>query len=73
MFNSAVHKRDGRTTRYFYSRYHSSNMSPHIRDLFTDTPDKLGIEWRYNNPKKNISIAKRESVRRLDEFVGPKH
>ena len=73
VFNSAVHKRDGRTTRYFYSRYHSSNMSPHIRDLFTDTPDKLGIEWRYNNPKKNISIAKRESVRRLDEFVGPKH
>ena len=71
--NSAVRKRDGKTTRYFYSRYHFTNESADIRALFTDTLDKLGIEWRYNNPRKNISIAKRQSVRRLDEFVGPKH
>jgi hypothetical protein len=73
VLNSAVKTRNGKTTRCFYSRYHFTNESPHIRDLFTDTLDRLGIEWRYNNPGKNISIAKRGSVRRLDEFVGPKY
>jgi len=32
----------------------------------------LGIEWRYNR-HNCISIAMRESVRRLDSFVGPKY
>ena len=65
-------KRDGKTTRCFYSRYHFTNESSHIRDLYTGTLDKLGIEWRYNN-RNCISVAKRESVRRLDGFVGPKY
>jgi hypothetical protein len=72
VLNSAVKKRDGRTTRCFYSRYHFTNESPHIRDLYTGTLDKLGISWRYNN-RNCISVARRESVRRLDEFVGPKY
>jgi hypothetical protein len=73
VLNSAVRTRNGKTTRYYYSRYHFTNESSHIRTLFTDTLDKLGIEWRYNNPRKNISIARRESVRKLDSFVGPKY
>ena len=72
VLNSAVRTRNGKTTRCFYSRYHFTNESPHIRDLYTATLDKLGIEWRYNN-RNCISVARRESVRRLDEFVGPKY
>jgi len=72
VLNSAVRTRDGKTTRYYYSRYHFTNESVHIRDLFTGTLDRLGIEWRYNR-RNCISIAKRSSVRRLDTFVGPKH
>jgi hypothetical protein len=73
VYNVAIRTRDGKKTRYYYSRYHFTNESPHIRRLFTDTLDKLGIDWRYNTPKKNISIARRESVRKLDAFVGPKY
>jgi hypothetical protein len=72
VLNSAVRTKNGRTTRYFYSRYHFTNESAHIRDLFTGALDRLGIEWRKNR-RNCISIARRESVRRLDEFVGPKH
>lgn len=72
VLNSAVRKREGITTRYYYSRYHFTNESPHIRDLFTDTLDRLGIEWRYSR-RNCVSIARRESVRKLDAFVGPKY
>jgi hypothetical protein len=72
VLNSAVKTRNGKTTRCFYSRYHFTNESPHIRDLYTGTLDKLGIEWRYNNPNC-ISVARRASVKALDSFVGPKY
>ena len=72
VLNSAVRTRNGKKTRYFYSRYHFTNESTHIRDLYTGTLDKLGIEWRYNN-RNCISVARRESVRQMDSFVGPKH
>ena len=58
--------------RYEYPRYHFTNESGDIRDLFTDTLDALGIEWRYND-RNTISIARRESVAALDAFVGPKY
>jgi hypothetical protein len=73
VYNVAIRTRNGKTARYYYSRYHFTNESEHIRRLFTDTLDELGIDWRYNTPKKNISIARRESVKRLDSFVGPKY
>jgi hypothetical protein len=56
---------------YTYPRYNFSNASADIRKLFCDTCDLLGIEWRVMNAR-NISVAKRGSVARLDEFVGPK-
>jgi hypothetical protein len=56
---------------YEYSRYNFSNASADIRQLFCDACDRLGIEWRVMNAR-NISVAKRRSVARLDEFVGPK-
>jgi hypothetical protein len=56
---------------YSYPRYTFSNASADIRKLFCDTCDLLGIEWRVMNAR-NISVARRESVARLDEFIGPK-
>jgi hypothetical protein len=72
VLNSAVRPGTARRRAAFYSRYHFTNESPHIRDLYTGTLDKLGIEWRYNN-RNCISVAKRESVGQVDSFVGPKY
>jgi hypothetical protein len=56
---------------YEYPRYQFSNRSDDIRRLFTDACDKLSISWRPWT-RYHVSIARRESVARLDEFVGPK-
>jgi hypothetical protein len=56
---------------YSYPRYTFSNASADIRKLFCDACDLLGIEWRVMKAR-DISVAKRASVARLDQFVGPK-
>jgi RNase P subunit RPR2 len=56
---------------YRYSRYEFTNLSTDIKRIFCSACDLLGIEWRVMNAK-TISIAKRESVALMDEFVGPK-
>ena len=56
---------------YEYPRYSFCNRSDDIRRIFCDACDLLGIEWRVMN-RWNISVARRASVARLDEFVGPK-
>ena len=60
-----------RGREYAYPRYTFSNVSDDIKRIFCDACDALGIEWRRMNAK-NISVARRASVARLDEFVGPK-
>lgn len=62
--------KDGPRT-YEYVRYFFTNMSADIRGLFTWACGLAGIECRPNT-EHDISIAKRESVQLLDEFVGPK-
>jgi hypothetical protein len=57
--------------RYEYPRYLFTNRSADIKRLFCEHLDLLAIEWRTAGAR-NISIAKRASVARLDEFVGPK-
>jgi hypothetical protein len=57
---------------YEYPRYFFTNESTDIRRLFTDALDRLGITWKQSN-RKTISVARREAVARLDEFVGPKY
>jgi hypothetical protein len=57
--------------RYSYPRYLFSNRSDDIRGIFCEHLDLLGIPWRRMN-RWNISVARREAVARLDEFVGPK-
>lgn len=55
-----------------YPRYHFSNASTDILGLFGRACDRLGVDWRPNNAR-NLSVARRASVRLLDQFVGPKH
>ncbi|HEX6233316.1 MAG TPA: helix-turn-helix domain-containing protein [Jiangellaceae bacterium] len=54
-----------------YPRYHFTNTSADIRQIFTDACDAIGVEWRRNNAT-NISVARRASVAILDSFIGPK-
>lgn len=61
----------GERRRYTYPRYQFSNESADIKQIFTDALDQLGIAWRVMN-RKAISVARREAVAALDEFVGPK-
>ena len=56
---------------YSYPRYNFTSASDDIRGLFTAALDQLGIDWRRMNAR-NVSVARRESVARLDDFVGPK-
>jgi hypothetical protein len=62
-----------RTARktYAYPRYQFSNRSDDIRAIFCEYCDKVGVQWRRMN-RWTISIARRESVARLDAFIGPK-
>ena len=57
--------------QYAYPRYTFSNASDDIRRLFCEACEAIGIEWRRMNAR-NISVARRASVARLDEFIGPK-
>lgn len=66
----------GERKRYEYPRYFFSNKSDDIRKLFSDTLDKVGVEWttlaRGSDPF-NISVARKASVALMDTHVGPKH
>ena len=57
---------------YEYSRYLFVNESRYILGLCGGTLDQLGVAWRYSR-RNVISVARREAVARLDEFVGPKY
>ena len=54
-----------------YPRYFFCQVSDDIRNLFTRSLDQLGIRHTRNDAK-NVSIARKASVARLDDFVGPK-
>jgi hypothetical protein len=58
-------------SRYTYSRYMFTNKSEDIRTLFVEACGRLDVECRQMN-ELTISVARRESVARLDEFIGPK-
>jgi hypothetical protein len=56
---------------YEYIRYQFTNASADIRAIFCDALDALGVEWR-RMKERDISIARRASVAKLDGFIGPK-
>ncbi|MFE0327349.1 helix-turn-helix domain-containing protein [Streptomyces sp. NPDC058960] len=66
----------GERKRYEYPRYFFTNTSTDIVKLFTDTLDKVGVEWKSLNQSRaavTISIARKASVALLDARVGPKY
>jgi hypothetical protein len=62
----------GRDATHSYPRYFFSNESADIRSIFCEYCDRLELRWTQSN-RRNISIAHRRSVAKLDEFVGPKY
>jgi hypothetical protein len=56
---------------YEYPRYLFVNRSGDIHRLCGEALDRLGVAWRFSKPT-TISVARREAVATLDEFVGPK-
>lgn len=54
---------------YSYPRYNFSNESHDIMSLCQGSLDRLGVAWRMCRPTM-LSVARREAVARLDEFVG---
>jgi hypothetical protein len=56
---------------YTYPRYLFVNESDDIRNLFTEACDAIGVAWRPTK-RTTLSVARREAVTRLDQFVGPK-
>jgi len=57
---------------YEYPRYIFGNESADILRLCGEALDQLGVAWRYSR-RNSISVARRDAVARLDEFVGPKY
>ncbi len=58
--------------QYEYPRYFFSNESADILGLCGEALDQLGISWRFSR-RNMISVARREAVARLDEYVGHKY
>jgi hypothetical protein len=56
---------------YEYVRYEFTNRSEDIKGIFCEACDAIGVQCRVMN-RDSISVARRDSVARLDEFIGPK-
>lgn len=56
--------------QYAYPRYCFTNASNDILRIFTTACDRLDVAWRKTG--RNISIAQRTSVARVDMIGGPK-
>ena len=69
--NKITRHLESRTKRYSYPRYFFCNESADIRFLFIEACVYLEIEFRYTKAN-TISVARSESVAKLDAFVGPK-
>ncbi len=67
----ALNRIRGPGKTYVYPRYQFSNRSDDIRAIFCDYCDRVGVEWRRMN-RWTISVARRDSVARMDRFIGPK-
>ena len=65
----AFERQSGRTRTA--PRYVLSNLSDDIKDLFCWACDLVGVRWTRPG-RRVVNIYRSDSVRRLDEFVGPK-
>lgn len=61
-----------------YPRYQFSNTSTDIVKLYTDTCDRLGLNWTFTtrssrqNVATDVYISKRKDVAYLDSVIGAK-
>lgn len=62
--------RAGKT--YLYPRYMFANESSDIMALCQHSLDRLGLRWRMCR-RNLLSVARRDDVRKLDQYVGPKY
>jgi hypothetical protein len=53
-----------------WTRYVFSNRSQDIKDLLCASCDALGVRW--TRTARDVAVARRGSVARLEEFIGPK-
>jgi hypothetical protein len=67
----ALNRIRGHGKTYVYPRYEFCNRSDDIRAIFSEYCDRVGVEWRRMN-RWTISVARRDSVARMDRFIGPK-
>ncbi|SHJ25200.1 hypothetical protein SAMN05421803_104291 [Nocardiopsis flavescens] len=75
-----VRQRTPRGWKYYeYPRYDFVNASRDIVNLMTDALDLLGVPWTERVQRRpphqdriTVSVARRDAVARLDEFVGAK-
>jgi hypothetical protein len=68
-FTNPVRSKKGKL--YTYDRYLFSNVSDDIKSLFRWACDLIGVETRLVGSRA-VSVAKRDSVERLNAFLGPK-
>ena len=61
----------GKTIEVVYFEDQGVPMPEQLKRIFCEACDALGVEWTRMNAK-NISVARRASVARLDHWVGPK-
>jgi hypothetical protein len=68
-FRNPVRSRKG--LLYVYDRYYFTNRSEDIKALFSWACNLIGVETRPVGAR-HISVARRPSVAKLNEFLGPK-
>jgi hypothetical protein len=57
---------------YAYPRYFFAQVSKDIQGIFCRTLEQIGVEYSFSTRGRDVTIARRESVARLDSFVGKK-
>jgi hypothetical protein len=62
-------QRKGKSS-WAWTRYEFSSRSEDIKDLFCVSCDALGVRW--TRTARDVAVARRAPVARLDEFIGPK-
>jgi hypothetical protein len=56
--------------KWIHPRYAFSNLSPDIRQIFTNACELLGLRWTTSG--RTVYVSRKDDVARMDRFVGPK-
>lgn len=53
-----------------HPRYAFSNLSQDIRMIFVNACDLLGLRWTTSG--RTVYVSRKDDVRKMDLFIGPK-